>query len=285
MSSRKTVGRRSKPLRKGLALATIVGAALVLAVSANASPSHVPACYSRFYQSLWDVRSAHLKLVRSGTWTQSDQSSTATATETDLMSPLRHRLHNRHALTLNEICKKGRLVLTTQYDNSGLERGGTEALNGQSTGSSGQEPCHAQAVFTTGFRSEPFAISPATLPQAGFKLGARRAEVDASIQLPPGLSCQTPSYPGATFDYPPVPFDTISSSPVTVSARMLEKDRGFTLTFSGAKTVKKQWMGGFGPLGTEQFQLRWSGAITFTPTGCRYTNVTSGTTSRRCYPG
>jgi hypothetical protein len=265
-----------------LVIATLVVALGEGTADAGAAPSHLPACaYYTLYSSYWTISQANFKLVRSGTWTSSDAN--AAATETDLISPIRRPLHNKYALFVAQTCNRRWSVdLASSYTYDGLVRAGSEDLTGNWSamqgGSSAQGPCHTHYNFTTAYGSQHFVLWLNT----GFRSRARRFNAVVKVQVPSGLVCQKLFRQYAQFDFPALPFDTLPSNPVALSPRMLEKDRQFTLRFSGTAKHSETW--GDGP-GTAQFQLAWSGAITFKPTGCEGGVIATGQTFHRCYPG
>jgi hypothetical protein len=258
-------------------LAFLVGPGSAPAASGRGSSCRPP---TTTLEADWDISSASLKLVRSGSWT-ADQG-TVSATETDFMSPLRHRLHFKPALSLQTLCANNwslSLATSTQlYE--GFERGGTENVNGRwsesqaiptATGS-----CQASQRFTTGSRSHSFVLTVTPHP---LSLAGKRVAIRIKVQTPYGSVCQSP-LPAAMFDFPEQPEGTVLSQPTMVATGTLERDRGFTLSFSGAVTHSEPW--GFPyPIGTARFVLTWSGELTFTPSGCEKTLLLTG----RVLPG
>jgi hypothetical protein len=268
-------------------LAVLAGALLGGESSAHSRGCTLP---SPYFGSGWQVRSATLTLTRTGMW--SAPAGSVTATETDVMTTLRHRLPYRYpALDLQEGCGRNwSLALDYNTEGGAFTRQGTESLTGRwedpaATTTTGS--CHESHVFKNGPNSEPFQIvlgSPADGFSVRFKQRTTHASAIIRVQPPPGLDCASPFSVTAPahFSYPAL-FAFESSNPHTLSTRMLEKDRGFSLKFSGSATHQERWAGM--PNGTAQFRITWSGEIAFVPTGCTENTLTSPVTRRRCYPG
>ena len=276
--------------------ARIVAVALLAALAGvplgGESSAHSRGCTlpSPYFGSGWQVRSATLTLTRTGTWGGSEGG--VTATETDVMTTLRHRMDYRYPpLDLTEGCGRNwTLALTFNSDDGAFTRQGTENLTGEwrnpaATPSTGS--CKAGRVVKNGVNDEPFAIvlgSSSDGFSVRFKHGATHATLFARVGPPPGLICASPFAVNAPAQISfPTPLSFVASDPHSLSTRMLEKDRGFSLKFSGSATHEQRW-GGM-PNGTERFGVRWSGEIAFAPTGCTENSPTSPLTRRRCYPG
>jgi hypothetical protein len=270
----------------GAALAFASLAALGGSPSAPASSLHASACKVQTitFENDWDIGSASLQVVRTGMWSNSGE--TVTATETDTMSPLRHRLH--YPLALRVAQPGACLPWNWQLGSSngfadGFERGGVETLSGhwsaaQSDGSTTSGACNAQQSFTTSPHSSPFILN---LQPSRLNTAAKRVPARVELQLPYGLGCTDTT---AQFDYPAPFAQSILSQPATVATRTLLRHRGFTLSFSGSASHREPWSL-YG--GTAQFELSWSGKVTFIPTGCTETIITKRTVEQRpvCYPG
>jgi hypothetical protein len=198
------------------------------------------------------------------------------------MSPLRHRLHFKTALSLQTFCANNwSLALATSlqlYD--GFERGGVESLTGhwsdarQTPAETGS--CQVSHNFTTAPHSQPFILTVTPHP---LSLTAKRVPIRIEVHTPYGAICQSP-FPAAVFDFPEEPEGSIISRPTMVVTATLMRDRGFTVNFSGSVTHSEPW--GFpSPIGTAAFVLTWSGKMTFKPTGCEKTLILAG----RVLPG
>jgi hypothetical protein len=111
-------------------------------------------------------------VTRTGMW--GSLRGTVTATETDAVTPLRHRLSFRYpALSLGQTCG-GNWGLGLNFNNSlgGLARPGTESLLGtwQEASPAQHGSCHASRVVSGSPAGVPFV----TRVDAGFKKTARR---------------------------------------------------------------------------------------------------------------
>ncbi len=275
----------------GMIAATLL-AVLAGAPNGSESSAHSRGCTlpSPYFGSGWEVRSATLRLTRTGTW--SGPAGVLTATETDVMTALRHRIRYRYPpLDLTEGCSSNwALALTFNSDDGAFTRQGTEEETGQwqdsaATPSTGS--CKSGRVVKNGIHGEPFEVvlgSAADGFSVRFEQKATHVAIIARVQPPPGLDCASPfsvTAP-ARFSYPSR-FSFVASSPLSVSTRLLEKDRGFSLKFTGSSTHQQRW--GAAPNGAEQFRVAWSGELGFVPTGCTENSSTSPVTRRRCYPG
>jgi hypothetical protein len=159
-------------------LAALAGVPLGGESSAHSRGCTLP---SPYFGSGWQVRSAKLTLTRAGTWSGSEGG--VTATETDVMTTLRHRMDYRYPpLDLTEGCGRNwTLALTFNSDDGAFTHRGTENLTGAwqdpaETPSTGA--CKAGRVVKNGVNDEPFAIvlgSPGDGFSVRFKHGATHA--------------------------------------------------------------------------------------------------------------
>jgi hypothetical protein len=274
---------------RGAVLSALLVAALLAAFggSAKASSLRASACKVQkiTFENDWDIGSASLKLVRTGTWTSGG--GTVAATETDIMSPLRHRLHYPYAFSVGQpgACLPWTWGLSTSNAlDDGFERGGMQSLSGswsalQMNGSTASGTCEAHQSFTISSRDLlPFILN---LAPARLNMAAKRVIVRIDLQTPYGLSCaKTP----ARFDYPVPPEQSILSQPITVATRTLKRHGRFTLSFSGSVSHQEPWSYDDG---TVKLRLTWSGRITFIPTVCSETIITKRAVEERpvCYRG
>jgi hypothetical protein len=270
-------------LRLGALLAT---AFLLAEVAPSAVAARLPSCDYHYFSGSWAIAQGKFTLQRTGTWTS--YGSKVTATETDAINQITHGLNYPDGLYLQELCSPWNLSINTSNAVADLfTRAGSQAAK-WSTTEPGSGGCSPSRPFPADAQ-EGFILSVGGAPAqftASFGLHAKQVTLFVNAKLPPGLSCRGPLGP-ATFDYPR-DYQTLVSSPIVVPATTLEKDRAFTLSFSGSATDTEPWDGGlyFDPIGTERFGLTWSGTLSFRPTGCaEHSAASPGWMFRACYPG
>lgn len=232
------------------------------------------------FESDWKVAASKFKLVRTGVW--KDGGSQATATETDTMSFIKHPLFGASALTAAESCSPWEL----RFDS--FIRPGVADLRGQWTGVSGsgspiQGACMVHKVLRTA--QDPFTVQ--LIPASGhgfgvfFKNRVRHIKLVVNVLLPiVGQSCKTPFGDGH-FDFPQ---NSADSKVITLSTRMLERDRSFTIRFSGSGSHTEPWFGAMQHGASEHFDASWSGMFRFQATGCQEFVFLAGKVFRRCAP-
>ena len=235
------------------------------------------------FESDWSVTASKFKLVRTGTWT--DGGSGATATETDTMSFIKHPKFGASALTADEACSPWELSLPS------FIRPGVADLHGQWTGfsSSGspiQGACTVHKVQSTAHGNDPITV--ALVPPSGhgfgvfFKNSVRHVKLVVNFLLPlVAQTCKTP-VGDARFDFPQ---NSVNSTVITLSTRMLKRDRSFTIRFSGSGSHTEPWLNPGQQGASEHFDASWSGMFRFQATGCRELFFLTARVSPRCAPG
>jgi len=265
-----------------LLFTTLLAVASAQARAPGRTEARAALCQNGF-ESDWKVTASNFKLVRKGVWT--DGGSGATATETDTMSSIKHPQFPNSALTAVEACSPWELSLPSYI------RPGVADLHGQWTGFSGsgspiQGACTAHKVLRTANGNDPITV--ALVPASGHGFGvffpssARHVKLVVNVLLPFfGQSCKTP-FADAHFDFPQ---DSANSTVITLSTRMLKRDRSFTLKFSGSGSRTEPWFSPMQQGASEHFDASWSGMFRFQATGCREDLFLTARVLRRCAPG
>ena len=236
------------------------------------------------FESGWKVAASKFKLVRTGLWTDGS-GSRATATETDTMSFIKHPKFGADALTADEACSPWELSLPS------FIRPGVADLHGQWTGSSGsgspiQGVCTVHKVESTAHGDDPITVSLLPPSRRGFgvffKNSVRQVKLVVNVLLPGfAQTCKTP-FGGASFDFPQ---NSVNSTVITLSTRMLKRDRSFTIKFSGSGSHTEPWLNNGQQGASEHFDANWSGMFHFQATGCQELFSLSARVSPRCAPG
>jgi hypothetical protein len=232
------------------------------------------------FESDWSVTASKFKLVRTGVW--KGGGSQATATETDTMSFIKHPQFAGSALTAAESCSPWEL----RFDS--FIRPGVADLRGQWNGFSGsgsptQGACTVHRVLSAAH--DPFTVQ--LIPASGhgfgvfFKNSARRIKLVVNVLLVAvGQTCKTPFGDGH-FDFPQ---NSANSTVITLPTRMLERDRSFTIRFSGSGSHTEPWFGAMQQGASEHFGATWSGMFRFRATGCQEVVFLAGRVFHRCAP-
>jgi len=265
-----------------LLLTTLLAVASAKARAPGLTKGRAALCQNSF-ESDWKVAASKFKLVRKGVWT--DGGPGAAATETDTMSSVKHPQFPNFALTADEACSPWELSLPS------FIRPGVADLHGQWSGFSGsgtpiQGTCTVHKVQSTARGNDPITV--ALVPPSGhgfgvfFKNSARQVKLVVNVLLPTfAQTCKTP-FGDASFDFPQ---NSVNSTVITLSTRMLKRDRSFTLRFSGSGSHTEPWLSPGQQGASEHFDASWSGTLRFKATGCRELFFLSARVSPRCAPG
>jgi hypothetical protein len=264
-----------------LVLAGLLAVASAQARAPVLTKARAALCQNGF-ESDWKVTASKFKMVRTGVW--KDGGSQATATETDTMSFIKHPQFAASAVTADESCSPWELRFNS------FIRPGVADLRGQWTGISGsgsptQGACKVHKVLTTA-HDDPFTVQ--LVPPSGhgfgvfFKNRARHVKlvVNVGLSLLLGQTCKTPFGDGH-FDFPQ---NSANSTVITLSTRMLERDRSFTIRFSGSGSHTEPWFSPMHQGASEHFDANWSGMFRFQATGCQEFVFLAGKVFRRCAP-